>query len=374
MTTKVNHIEHELAESSKVQAIREAYKTLAFMPMVLDDSDLDTKEMRVYLHLLRRAGASDKAWPSYQSIGDHCFAHDSDSPGTRKKWALAAVKCLAARNMITKTERVGSTGQQSSNLYHITAPQEWIIGGHPTVGGHSTVTRGVTPQSPPGSDSTVTPPVTPQSPKGTKEEGTTVEGTKEKVGFSGKSDLPLDFRNGGTPYVRRNRRDQTRLGVLVDNVEKHIPIKEFRVLVDAYADATDQREIVDADTDTASKALHDVQDCVLTLVQQGLRTVEEVKALCADFTANNDWYSGIPSANMMTKHYQKMKGRETDDQASREEEKQREEDKYAAAFEQYGGNEPLQLAPEGAEPSELMQRARANRAAIDGTVPEQGDG
>ena len=306
MTTKVSHDEHELAEGTRVQKIREAYKTLAFMPMILDDSDLNTKEMRVYLHLLRRAGANDTAWPSYQVMADHCFGHDSQSPRTRKDWAMAAIKGLASRNMITKTERMGDNGYKS-NLYHITAPSEWV---DPS---RSPATTLVATERPSGSRSPATPLVAPQRPKGTKDEGTKDEGSKKKVGFSGKSDVPLDFRNGGTQYVGRNRQDQTRLGLLVNNVEQHIPIKEFRALVDAYADATHQREIVDADTDTASKALHDVQDCVLTLVQLGLRTAEEIVALVQDFHKQNDWFKGIPSANQMTKHFQVMKREDSTD-------------------------------------------------------------
>ncbi len=39
----------------------------------LDRPELTLHEFRVYIHLVRRASGTGRAWPSYKSIGEYCF-------------------------------------------------------------------------------------------------------------------------------------------------------------------------------------------------------------------------------------------------------------------------------------------------------------
>jgi DnaD/phage-associated family protein len=74
------------------------------------------------MHLIRRAGNAGVAWPSYQSVGDHCFTSVSDNPATRKSFARNAIDELIAAGLIAKESRTREDGGQSSNAYLIADP------------------------------------------------------------------------------------------------------------------------------------------------------------------------------------------------------------------------------------------------------------
>ena len=95
------------------------YKELPiFVRTVIDDMDLSLEAFRVYAHLSRRAGKNNHAWPSYQSIGDHCF-RDVGSGRARKK-AIIAVQELAEKKLIEVSERlIGNTKGKKSNVYKL---------------------------------------------------------------------------------------------------------------------------------------------------------------------------------------------------------------------------------------------------------------
>lgn len=94
-----------------------------FIHSVIDDmTELSPNALRVYMHLSRRADKEGKAWPSYQAIGDHCFASVSDNPATRKTFARKAIDDLIAAKLIVKEERERDDGSQTSNAYVLINP------------------------------------------------------------------------------------------------------------------------------------------------------------------------------------------------------------------------------------------------------------
>lgn len=94
-----------------------------FVHSSIDDlTDITPNAMRVYMHLTRRADSSGKAWPSYQSIGDHCFRSISDNPATRKSFARRAIGELIAAGLLTKEVRTRDDGGQTSNGYTVSYP------------------------------------------------------------------------------------------------------------------------------------------------------------------------------------------------------------------------------------------------------------
>jgi hypothetical protein len=94
----------------------------------LDDQGLSLIAYRAYGHILRRAGGKGHAWPSYQSIGDTCFSADSNSPRTRRDWAIKAIKELCDRQLLRKAFRVSSDQKNlQSNIYQITDKDDWIL-------------------------------------------------------------------------------------------------------------------------------------------------------------------------------------------------------------------------------------------------------
>lgn len=92
-----------------------------------DMTDLSPNAMRVYMHLVRRADAKGVAWPSYQKIGDHCFASVSEKPATRKTFARNAVDELIAAGLIRKEVRIREDGGQSSNAYTLINPSTGVL-------------------------------------------------------------------------------------------------------------------------------------------------------------------------------------------------------------------------------------------------------
>ena len=70
----------------------------------LDDFPLSAEAFRVYAHLVRRAGKSRKAWPSYQNIGETCFraSYPNAAKSTLKIKAIDAVRELVVHRLINK--------------------------------------------------------------------------------------------------------------------------------------------------------------------------------------------------------------------------------------------------------------------------------
>lgn len=95
-----------------------------FIHSSIDDmTGLTPNDMRVYMHIARRAdNGTGAAWPSYQSIGDHCFASVSANAATRKSFARAAIDNLIANGLIEKHSRHADNGGQQSNVYVLVDP------------------------------------------------------------------------------------------------------------------------------------------------------------------------------------------------------------------------------------------------------------
>jgi len=96
----------------------------------LDDLPLTAGAFRVYLHLVRRAGRDNRAWPSYKSIGRHCFGRDFPraTDDTLKRRAIEAVKELEAVGLISVEKRQREDGTSASNVYRLTSRSQWRPG------------------------------------------------------------------------------------------------------------------------------------------------------------------------------------------------------------------------------------------------------
>jgi hypothetical protein len=94
-----------------------------FIHSRIDDmTELSPNALRVYMHLCRRADKEGKAWPSYQTVGDHCFSSVSDNPSTRKSFARKAITQLIEAGLLVKEERARDDGGQTSNAYVLVNP------------------------------------------------------------------------------------------------------------------------------------------------------------------------------------------------------------------------------------------------------------
>lgn len=103
--------------------LHDARKLPIFIHSQIDDmTDLTPNAMRVYMHLARRADKNGVAWPSYKSIGDHCFKSVSDNPATRKSFARKAIDDLVAAGLIERRARKDEDGSHSSNDYILLDP------------------------------------------------------------------------------------------------------------------------------------------------------------------------------------------------------------------------------------------------------------
>jgi hypothetical protein len=96
----------------------------------IDDLPVTVEAFRVYMHLARRSGKDNVAWPSYTSIGEHCFRYTYpkvQSASLRRK-AIRAVKELEKAGVILvhrrKTIGHGKKGN-NSNVYKILPLSEW---------------------------------------------------------------------------------------------------------------------------------------------------------------------------------------------------------------------------------------------------------
>ena len=95
---------------------------VVLLSVALDDIRISSDSFRVYFHIVRRVGKHEKAWPSYRSIGVHCFP-DLKEDSARIK-AIKAVKELIAWNLIEVEKNQTATGFHSNN-YYLTDDSEW---------------------------------------------------------------------------------------------------------------------------------------------------------------------------------------------------------------------------------------------------------
>ena len=98
-----------------------------FIHSELDDLSLSLEAFRVYAHLARRAGRDNKAWPSYNSIAEHCFraSYPKAKQETLRRKAIAAVKELVDHGLIVKMANREENGDHKSNHYALTARNKW---------------------------------------------------------------------------------------------------------------------------------------------------------------------------------------------------------------------------------------------------------
>jgi hypothetical protein len=101
-----------------------------FIHSDVDDLPLTPNAFRLYCHLARRAG-NGTAWPSYQTMGDHCFSKESDNAGTRRTWAIKAMNELVELGLVKKELRSDEIKGNKSNVYYLTSRSEWT----PSIGG-----------------------------------------------------------------------------------------------------------------------------------------------------------------------------------------------------------------------------------------------
>lgn len=147
-----------------------------FIHSTIDDmTSLSPDTMRVYMHLSRRADKSGAAWPSYQSIGDHCFISVYKHPDGRRKHAVNAVAELVKAGLIKKEKRMNEHGQQT-NAYVLLDPVTVASqpgGMYTSQPGVTVASQGfVTVASQPAVTVESSDPVTLQSPKGSPIEDT----------------------------------------------------------------------------------------------------------------------------------------------------------------------------------------------------------
>lgn len=95
----------------------------------IDDLQLTPDASRVLIHLSRRAGKDNLAFPSYLKIGRHCFSYVSKpniKPDSLRRRAIRAVSELERKGLVKKeTRRNKETGSYSTNHYRIVTTEEF---------------------------------------------------------------------------------------------------------------------------------------------------------------------------------------------------------------------------------------------------------
>lgn len=206
-----------------------------FIHSTIDDmTQLSPNDMRVYMHLSRRADKSGAAWPSYQSIGDHCFATVYKHADVRRRRAVESIAALVKAGLLKKEKRLTEHGQQS-NQYILIDPvtvesqpgvtQESQPGGTAKSQGYSIV------ESQPAVTVGYPDPVTVESPKDSPIEGSPKRGngiipSSEPWAKCLAELLPT------MPGVAQSYLTGSRLEV-ADNLPGSLPI--YRVIVEARA-------------------------------------------------------------------------------------------------------------------------------------------
>ena len=244
----------------KVREAREIYDSLSFIHSSLDDAEISPEEFRVYGHMLRRAGSDYKAWPSYQSIGDHCFGHIIKSESRRKK-AIKAINGLCDKAMIDRGNRANTNGGHTSNVYYIKPPKEWK--GSRVTGLPSRVTG--------------PPLVASRDPKVLH-----TEGTKEK-----EVPPPQD------PMKRniKQRKEQIDASAYMAQAKgMGLSAELFVALTDAVLKVCGTKTLVDnSDSPDAVWKHNDAKDAALFLARLGYGTRGEIFDLAVEVSKRNDW-------------------------------------------------------------------------------------
>jgi hypothetical protein len=96
----------------------------------LDDLNLTVDAFRVYAHLARRAGKKNFAYPSYTSIGEHCFrsTYPKALIASLRRKAIRSVAELERAGIIAVQRRMGrgvSLKANTSNAYKILPIPMW---------------------------------------------------------------------------------------------------------------------------------------------------------------------------------------------------------------------------------------------------------
>lgn len=101
-----------------------------WLSVAVDDIRMSSDAFRIYFHIVRRVGKNEKAWPSYRSMGTHCFPELKEDSARIK--AIKAVKELITLNLIEVEKNQTATGFHSNN-YYLTDDSEWKIPSSPTL-------------------------------------------------------------------------------------------------------------------------------------------------------------------------------------------------------------------------------------------------
>ena len=117
-----------ISKSSESKSVREKQLMPLFVHSDIDDLELTLGAFRVYGHLARRAGADNFAWPSYASIGEHCFrsSYPKAKDATLRRKALAAIEELKKVGLI-EIEKRTLEGKQGNitNAYRLVSLSNW---------------------------------------------------------------------------------------------------------------------------------------------------------------------------------------------------------------------------------------------------------
>lgn len=97
-----------------------------FVHSEIDDLALTANAFRVYAHLARRAGKDNSAWPSYASIGEHCFraSYPKAQAATLRRRAIEAIDELEKYGLIEVTRRRRDDQGHTSNEYRLLTLRE----------------------------------------------------------------------------------------------------------------------------------------------------------------------------------------------------------------------------------------------------------
>jgi hypothetical protein len=99
-----------------------------FIHSIIDDMiGLTPNTMRVYMHLARRADKSGAAWPSYQSIGDHCFGSVYKNAESRRRHAMESIDELINAQLVRKEMRFNELGFQSNHYVLLDPPTTTLV-------------------------------------------------------------------------------------------------------------------------------------------------------------------------------------------------------------------------------------------------------
>jgi hypothetical protein len=238
------------------QEIREAkalHDSLSFIHSSLDDAELHPDAFRVYCHILRRAGNDYKAWPSYQSIGDHCFGN-LDKAESRRKKAIRAMNVLVDRNFLHK-----SGMPSKGNHYYIQPPSNWQ-GGHlisPQGSSHMTNASHLI------------------SPKGTPIEGTPMK--------------DIDLGDPMKRMPKQRREVQTALDHSRSAKRIGLTPEQFRIMTDAVLEVCGLTLLVDTSDSPDAVWQHNyAKDAAVFLAQLGY-DAHDVVDLGREWVKENDW-------------------------------------------------------------------------------------